>query len=263
MADKKISALTASTTPLAGTEVLPIVQGGSTVKVSVANLTAGRTVSASALGVGTASPLTAINLEGGSFLLRGGVMDMGPTAGADGAGRISTVRGGDGVSGILAFSTQNPSAAIVEAMRIDGSGNVTTNIGNLVFGTAAKGIDFSANTGAAGMTSELLNWYEEGTWTPTQGAGLVVIGAFTSSGRYTRIGRQVTVSARLVGATSIACTAGGVFTTGLPYAPNNVAAGTATSSNLAGTVLYVDTTIYSVSAMAASGVLFMTATYSV
>jgi hypothetical protein len=38
MADKKISALTAATTPLAGTEVLPIVQGGSTVKASVDNV---------------------------------------------------------------------------------------------------------------------------------------------------------------------------------------------------------------------------------
>jgi hypothetical protein len=46
MADTKISALTAATTPLAGTEVLPIVQSSATVKVSVANLTAGRSVSA-------------------------------------------------------------------------------------------------------------------------------------------------------------------------------------------------------------------------
>jgi len=35
MADKKISALTSATTPLAGTEVLPIVQSGATVKVAV------------------------------------------------------------------------------------------------------------------------------------------------------------------------------------------------------------------------------------
>jgi hypothetical protein len=49
MADTKISALTGATTPLAGTEVLPIVQGGSTVKVSVANLTAGRAVVTAAL----------------------------------------------------------------------------------------------------------------------------------------------------------------------------------------------------------------------
>ena len=49
MADLKISALTASTTPLAGTEVLPIVQSSTTKQVSVANLTAGRAVSAASL----------------------------------------------------------------------------------------------------------------------------------------------------------------------------------------------------------------------
>jgi hypothetical protein len=45
MPNTKISALTAATTPLAGTEVLPIVQAGTTDQVSVANLTAGRAVS--------------------------------------------------------------------------------------------------------------------------------------------------------------------------------------------------------------------------
>jgi hypothetical protein len=44
MPDVKISALPASTTPLAGTEVLPIVQSATTRQVSVANLTAGRSV---------------------------------------------------------------------------------------------------------------------------------------------------------------------------------------------------------------------------
>ena len=39
MADKKISALTGASTPLAGTEVLPIVQSNTTVKVSVDDLT--------------------------------------------------------------------------------------------------------------------------------------------------------------------------------------------------------------------------------
>lgn len=39
MADSKISALPASTTPLAGTEVLPIVQSGSTKKVATDDLT--------------------------------------------------------------------------------------------------------------------------------------------------------------------------------------------------------------------------------
>ena len=49
MADIKISALPAATTPLAGTEVLPIVQSGITAQVAVSNLTAGRAVSVSSL----------------------------------------------------------------------------------------------------------------------------------------------------------------------------------------------------------------------
>jgi hypothetical protein len=58
MADAKISALTGATTPLAGTEVLPIVQSGTTKKVSVADLTAGRVVSASSLLINVANNLT-------------------------------------------------------------------------------------------------------------------------------------------------------------------------------------------------------------
>ena len=58
MADKKISALTGATVPLAGTEVLPIVQSGATVKVAVSDLTAGRATSAlsyaSTVATGTA-----------------------------------------------------------------------------------------------------------------------------------------------------------------------------------------------------------------
>ena len=53
MADKKISALTGASTPLAGTEVLPIVQSGATVKVAVSDLTAGRAISATAITAST------------------------------------------------------------------------------------------------------------------------------------------------------------------------------------------------------------------
>lgn len=53
MADVKISNLPASTVPLAGTEVLPIVQGGATKQVSVANLTAGRAVAATSITTDT------------------------------------------------------------------------------------------------------------------------------------------------------------------------------------------------------------------
>lgn len=59
MADTKISALPASTTPLAGTEVLPIVQSGATKKVSVADLTAGRAISATQVTLTTGSLIVA------------------------------------------------------------------------------------------------------------------------------------------------------------------------------------------------------------
>lgn len=45
MPDLKISALPAATTPLAGTEIIPLVQGGTTDRTTVADLTAGRAVS--------------------------------------------------------------------------------------------------------------------------------------------------------------------------------------------------------------------------
>ena len=58
MADLKISQLPAATTPVAGTEVLPIVQTGTTSKVSIADLTAGRSMSASDITVTTALATT-------------------------------------------------------------------------------------------------------------------------------------------------------------------------------------------------------------
>lgn len=74
MADVKISALPASTTPLSGTEVLPVVQSGVTKKVSVANLTAGRAVSATTVTATDlkTSPATA-NLDiSGTTIAAGG-----------------------------------------------------------------------------------------------------------------------------------------------------------------------------------------------
>jgi hypothetical protein len=59
MADSKISALPAATVALAGTEVLPIVQSSTTKQVSVANLTAGRAISATQLTLTTGSLIVA------------------------------------------------------------------------------------------------------------------------------------------------------------------------------------------------------------
>lgn len=94
MADKKISALTSATAPLAGTEVLPIVQSSTTVKVAVSDLTAGRAVSAtqytSTIATGTAplviasttnvANLNASSLNGATFAAPGTIGGTTPAA---------------------------------------------------------------------------------------------------------------------------------------------------------------------------------------
>ena len=90
------------------------------------------------------------------------------------------------------------------AITIDSSENVTVNTGNLVIGTSGKGIDFSATsdpavTGAA-STSELLDNYEEGTWTPVFQSTTNSSNNVTNSrvGYYTRIGNTVYITATLI-----------------------------------------------------------------
>jgi hypothetical protein len=145
----------------------------------------------------------------------------------------------DGVPGsndmpgrILLRTTPDGSQAPVDAVKIDSAQNVTVSAGNLVIGTSGKGIDFSATPGTG--TSELLADYEEGTWTPGQGVGAVVVGTFSSAGFYTKVGRLVTVSGVLVGSTSIVATNGTVVVTGLPFASNATSTGVFADSSYNG-----------------------------
>lgn len=101
-------------------------------------------------------------------------------------------------------------------------GDQTILNGNLVIGTAGKGIDFSAEANAPGMTSELLDDYEEGAWTPADGSGAGL--AFTvSDNKYTRVGRIVNCSALI----TYPATASGINAqiTGLPFVCGNYSVG--------------------------------------
>lgn len=109
------------------------------------------------------------------------------------------------------FSITHDGSAI--AQFIGSSGDVKVNQGNLVIGTSGKGIDFSATAGTG--TSELLNDYEEGTWTPTTaGDATGVIGA-NNIGFYVKTGRLVHVQCQFVVTTNFTSNAVG----GLPYQP--------------------------------------------
>ena len=75
-----------------------------------------------------------------------------------------------------------------ERFKIGSGGDATVTDGNLVIGTAGHGIDFSATGNESAMTSELLDTYEEGSFTPTLTNGPSIS---QEEGRYIRIGKVV------------------------------------------------------------------------
>ena len=217
MADKKISALTAASTPLAGTEVLPIVQSGATVKVAVSDLTAGRSVSTASLT--TNGKLTTSFAAGGSF-----VAEFQNTTSATPYG-VWVRDAATPVAGYpLVYVSDSTGASTY--FRVDSSnGNTTVGIGNLVMGTAAKGIDFSINTAAPGVTSELLDDYETGTWTPTYTPASGAFGAITYNsntfGRYTKVGNAVFIVGLIItDAFAVGTGTGQGRISGLPFTPS-------------------------------------------
>jgi hypothetical protein len=93
--------------------------------------------------------------------------------------------------------------------------------GNLAF-PSGQGIDFSANSNAAGMTSELLDDYEEGTFTPTFTAGTVSGGYTRQVGEYTKVGRLVTFTLTIDGDGNLQGAAQAIEIGGLPFTSRHV-----------------------------------------
>jgi hypothetical protein len=132
----------------------------------------------------------------------------------------SSAGGGDaGFKSGLTFYTNGGGASgtnPVENMRIDADGNLSLASGNVVL-ASGSGIDFSATAGTG--TSELLDDYEEGTWTVTSIGGVTFTGSPTYTGIYTKIGRMVYVNLRIQ-ATDIASVSG-YINGGLPFVSAN------------------------------------------
>jgi hypothetical protein len=177
MADKKISALTGATTPLAGTEVLPIVQSGTTVKVATNDLTVRNFRANATTGI---------------------LQVTGPAASST---RVVTV------------PDANFTAARTDAAQ-SFTGDQTLSTGNLVVSNG-KGIDFSATPGTG--TSELLADYEEGDFTPTiVGSTSAGVGTYVYQlGKYTKIGREVSFELLLVWTAHTGV--GNMYVAGLPF----------------------------------------------
>jgi len=94
-----------------------------------------------------------------------------------------------GPGGLVYLKTNGTNKFAVAA-----AGDVTVKTGNLVIETAGKGIDFSAQTSTSATggtaTSELLDHYEEGTWTPvfTGSGGDPTYSNWHTTGTYIRVG---------------------------------------------------------------------------
>ena len=94
---------------------------------------------------------------------------------------------------------------------------------NILFDTASKGIYLGVTSATA---SNLLDDYEEGTWTPSFGSSSGSFGSLTFGtqiGRYTKIGNAVTIWCRANCTTTTIGTASGQFEiTGLPFVASSV-----------------------------------------
>ena len=141
---------------------------------------------------------------------------------------VIAVGGGDGAyisgRGLLVRDITNSANRI----GILTNGNLQIHDGDLKV-ASGHGIDFSATSDGSGMTNELLDDYEEGTWTPANGTFTTF--NVTSSqivARYTKIGDQVTVWINQTGG-QIAWSQP-QYISGLPFAVSVPSAGTFTNN---------------------------------
>jgi|TARA_R110000744_G_scaffold377770_1_gene493131 hypothetical protein len=153
---------------------------------------------------------------------------------ATNGGAVSTWIGGVGYSYGYIQAIQDDGSNNLKQLHLNPlGGDVQVPNGNLIIGTSGKGIDFSATAGTG--TSELLDDYEEGTWTPVVAAGAISGTSITFTGKYTKIGNSVTVWFQASNSTGDIQISSYAIVSGLPFT------GTATGT---GSIITEDIDIY-------------------
>ena len=121
---------------------------------------------------------------------------------------------------VVDFGISTPNGGTpVQRVTVAGSdGTIDVETGNIFFSTAGKGVYLGVTSETA---SNLLDDYEEGTWTP---AYSTTNGSFgydaATAGIFTKIGNTVSVSFRMYTASATVGT-GNVIITGLPFTPTS------------------------------------------
>ena len=186
MADVKISALPAATTPLAGTEVLPIVQSGATDQVSVANLTAGRVIAAAGLTVDANSASTAVRITqtgaGSCFLVED---DTSP----DSTPFVITATGAVGIGTLSPATPLHVDGGVVTIGRYGSGAGIVSRTANgtlaaptaLTNGATAGQFIGRGYDGAAYQDIAAVQIKPDATVTPTNSSGYLVINTTPAS----------------------------------------------------------------------------------
>jgi hypothetical protein len=172
------------------------------------------------VGIGTTSPARLLSVENS-----GGSANVAITSGTSGYANLVFGDTDDDDIGSISYNNNNNSLNFradtsAERMSITSAGDVRVETGDLIIGTSGKGIDFSATGDASGMTSELLDDYEEGTWEAVVTDGTNAMTMNENTGYYTKVGNLVTVSG-FIQSSSLGSASGGIRITGLPFAVAN------------------------------------------
>ena len=112
----------------------------------------------------------------------------------------------------------NAQSSPTEIMRVHGDGDVTIADGNIVM-ASGHGINFAATSDSTGQTSELLDDYEEGTWTivvEDHSSNPMTTNSSYRQGSYVKVGGVVHVTGYIV-VTALGSASGVIRLTGLPF----------------------------------------------
>ena len=151
------------------------------------------------VGIKTTSPLSALHIKDNDGIM---LEDDGTTN----TSKMQTLNAGG-----LRFYTGDTSSQ-TSRMTIETDGDVNITDGNLVL-DSGHGIDFSDTADGTSVGSELLDDYEEGTWTPVIN-GMTSISYAIQLGKYTKVGNKVTVHVYL---RFTATASGNMYISGLPF----------------------------------------------
>jgi hypothetical protein len=123
----------------------------------------------------------------------------------------------------LRFKVKEPS--LTTYLSINGQSGLIEANKNIRINQSGDGILFSATPDATGMSNELLDDYEEGTWTPNLSTASGTFSTMNVTGAtcsYVKIGKQVTLQGAFnTSDVSIGTAIGGLRLTGIPFVPAN------------------------------------------